>query len=114
MVGWVALAFQSRQSLHAEVLFLPGNSPVRRAGREAAADRSVTRISRRYSQDSSTGATLVAVPRDDDRCTAPLETVWRLKSHLADRDSPTITGSIRRMANENPSWARNALPMSFC
>lgn len=36
-VGWVALSFQSRQSLHAEVLFRAGNSP--RAGSEGEADR---------------------------------------------------------------------------
>jgi len=40
LVGSVALAFQSRQSLHAEVLFpVPATRPVRRAGREAEADR---------------------------------------------------------------------------
>jgi hypothetical protein len=119
LVGWVALAFQSRQSLHAEVLFLRRQLAlyVERGIKPRRIDP-VTRISLAILSRFCNWRDALVVVRPETMIRwhrAGWKLFWRLKSRPGRPPIPQpLQALIRRMANENPSWARNALPMSFC
>jgi hypothetical protein len=86
LVRWVALAFQSRQSLHAEAVPAPATRSVRRAGVVVRPE------------------TMIRWHR------AGWKLFWRLKVRPG---RPPILQQlqalIRRMANENPSWGEERI-----
>ena len=118
LVGWVALAFQSRQSLHAEVLFLRrqlalyverGVKPRRI---DAATRVSLALLSRLFQWRS---ALVVVRPQTLIRWhRAGFRLFWRVKSRPGRPPIPLeLRGLIRRMALENPLWGRSGSPVSY-
>ena len=117
LVGWVALAFQSRQSLHAEVLFLRrqlalyverGVKPRRI---DAATRVSLALLSRLFAWRS---ALVVVRPQTLIRWhRAGFKLLWRGKSRPGRQPIPTeLRRLIRPMALENHCGVRNASPTS--
>jgi len=114
LVGWVALAFRSRQSLDAEVLFLrrqlalyvePGVKPRRI---DAATRVSLALLSRLFAWRSARVAvrpqTLIRWHR------AGFRLLWRWKSRPGRPPIPTeLRQLIRRMAPENPLWGQERI-----
>lgn len=114
LVGWVALAFQSRQSLHAEVLFLRrqlalyverGVKPRRI---DAATRVSLALLSRLFQWRS---ALVVVRPQTLIRWhRAGFRLFWRVKSRPGRPPIPLeLRGLIRRMALENPLWGQERI-----
>ena len=114
LVGWVALAFQSRQSLHAEVLFLRRQLAlyVERGVKPRRIDP-VTRIllailSRFFNWRD---ALVVVRPGTMIRWhRAGWKLFWRLKARPGRPPIPQqLQALIRCMANENPSWCEERI-----
>jgi putative transposase len=114
LVGWVALALQSRQSLHAEVLFLRrqlalyverGVKPRRI---DAATRVSLALLSRLFQWRS---ALVVVRPQTLIRWhRAGFRLFWRVKSRPGRPPIPLeLRGLIRRMALENPLWGQERI-----
>jgi hypothetical protein len=114
LVGWVALAFQSRQSLHAEVLFLRrqlalyverGVKPRRI---DAATRVSLALLSRLFQWRS---ALVVVGPQTLIRWhRAGFRLFWGVKSRPGRPPIPLeLRGLIRRMALENPLWGQERI-----
>jgi putative transposase len=114
LIGWVALAFQSRQSLHAEVLFLRrqlalyverGVKPRRI---DAATRVSLALLSRLFAWRS---ALVVVRPQTLIRWhRAGFRRFWRWKSRPGRPPIPTeLRQLIRRMALENPLWGQERI-----
>jgi putative transposase len=117
LVGWVALAFRSRQFLDAEVLFLRrqlalyverGVKPRRI---DAATRVSLALLSRLFAWRS---ARVVVRPQTLVRWhRAGFRLLWRWKSRPGRPPIPTeLRQLIRRVALENPLWVGNGLPTS--
>jgi len=114
LVGWVALAFRSRQSLQAEVLFLRrqlalyverGVKPRRI---DAATRVSLALLSRLFDWRS---ALVVVQPQTLVRWhRAGFRLFWKWKSRLGRPPIPVqLREPIRRMARENPLWGQERI-----
>ncbi len=117
LVGWVALAFQSfqsRQSLHAEVLFLRRQLAlyVERGVKPRRIDP-VTRISLAILSRFFNWCDALVVVRPETMIRwhrAGWKLFWRLKSRPGRPPIPQpLQALIRRMATENPSWGEERI-----
>jgi putative transposase len=114
LVRWVALAFQSRQSLHAEVLFLRRQLAlyVERGVKPRRIDP-VTRISLAILSRFFNWRDALVVVRPETMIRwhrAGWKLFWRLKSRPSRPPIPQqLQALIRRMANENPSWGEERI-----
>ena len=119
LVEWVALAFQSRQSLHAEVLFLRrqlalyverGVKPRRI---DAATRVSLALLSRLFNWRS---ALVVVQPQTLVRWhRVGFRLFWKGKSRLGGPPIPVqLRELIRRMARENPLWGQERIANELC
>ena len=113
-LGWVALAFQSRQSLHAEVLLLRRQLGlyVERGVKPRRIDP-VTRISLAILSRFFNWRDALVVVRPETMIRwhrAGWKLFWRLKSRPGRPPIPQpLQALIRRMANENPSWGEERI-----
>ena len=114
LVGWVILAFRSRQSLHAEVLFLRRQLAlyVERGIKPRRID-AVTRISLAILSRFFNWRDALVLVRPETMIRwhrAGRKLFWRLKSRPGRPPIPQpLQALIRRMANENPSWGEERI-----
>ena len=114
LVGWVTLAFRSRQSLHAEVLFLRRQLAlyVERGIKPRRID-AVTRISLAILSRFFNWRDALVLVRPETMIRwhrAGRKLFWRLKSRPGRPPIPQpLQALIRRMANENPSWGEERI-----